>query len=212
MVVDGRDGLVIVRPDRETTCRLPQDAARVLRPQGPPRPQPRPAGASAPTASQIELLANINNLADAQAAADGRGHGRRPVPHRVPVPHPPGRARRGGAVRVLPPDHRGLAQPDRDDPDPRPRRRQDRALPRPAERGQPVHGLAVDPPLVRAPPALRAPDPGHPPRRAARQGHHALPDDHDAGRAAARQQAGRGDPRQPPPRGGPVRRGRQDRA
>ena len=37
-------------------------------------------------------------------------------------------------------------------------------------------------------------DPRHPPRRPARQGLDALPDDHHAGRAAARQQAGQGDP------------------
>ena len=60
--------------------------------------------------AQVELLANINNVADAQAADKVGRHRRRPVPHRVPVPHPPRRARRGGAVRVLPPDHRGLAR------------------------------------------------------------------------------------------------------
>ena len=51
--------------------------------------------------AQVELLANINNLADAQAAPHGRRHRRRPVPHRIPLPDPPGRPRRGGAVPAI---------------------------------------------------------------------------------------------------------------
>ena len=44
MIVDGRDGVVIVRPDQRGDLRLSQGAARVLRPQGPAGRQPRPAG------------------------------------------------------------------------------------------------------------------------------------------------------------------------
>ncbi len=50
---------------------------------------------------RLELLANVNSLADAQAAVAMGASGRRPVSHRVPVPDAPRRARRGGAARGL---------------------------------------------------------------------------------------------------------------
>ena len=212
MIVDGRDGHRH-RPARPRgDRRLSQDAARVLRPQGPARPEPRPAGRAAPTARRSSCW---------------------PTSTTSPTPRPPQKVGATGVglfrTEYLFLTHQDVPdeeeqyqhyrqiiedspEPDRDDPDPRPRRRQDGPLPRPAERGQPVHGLAVDPALVRAPPPLRAADPRHPPRRPARQGLDALPDDHHPGRAAVRQPAGRGDAAEPPPRGGAVRRGRQDRA
>ncbi len=165
IIVDGREGLVLIRPDAETTSayrKMQREFFDLKDRLVLNRDQP----ALSADGAQIDLLANINNPADAQAAEKVGRLGRRPVPDRISLPHPPGRARRGGAVPALPPDHRGLARPDRHDPDPRPRRRQDGALPRPAQRGQPVHGLAVDPALVRAPPPLRAADPRDPPGRA----------------------------------------------
>ena len=156
MIVDGRDGMVIVRPDQEATSayrKVQREFFDLKDRLIPNRDQP----ARSADGTRIELLANINNVADAQAAQKVGATGVGPVPDRVPLPDPPRRPRRGRAVRVLPPDHRELAQPDRHDPHPRPGRRQDRPLPGPAERAQPVHGLAVDPDLLREPQALRSP-------------------------------------------------------
>ena len=67
MVVDGRDGLVIVRPDREETAayRKMQREFFDLKDR---LVLNRDLPAKSADGSQIELLANINNLADAQAA------------------------------------------------------------------------------------------------------------------------------------------------
>lgn len=67
VVVDGRDGHVIINPDPETLSALFETAARVLRPQGHIGREWRPAGGHA-DGEKIQLLANINSLADAQAA------------------------------------------------------------------------------------------------------------------------------------------------
>ncbi|AGA26193.1 phosphoenolpyruvate--protein phosphotransferase [Singulisphaera acidiphila] len=67
MVVDGRDGLVLVRPDRETTAayrKLQREFFDLKDRLVLNRDQP----ARSADGSQIELLANINNLADTQAA------------------------------------------------------------------------------------------------------------------------------------------------
>ncbi|MGE3819993.1 MAG: phosphoenolpyruvate--protein phosphotransferase [Isosphaeraceae bacterium] len=68
MVVDGRDGLVIVRPDQETTAayrKLQREFFDLKDKLVLNRDQP----ALSADGTQIELLANINNLADAQAAS-----------------------------------------------------------------------------------------------------------------------------------------------
>jgi phosphotransferase system enzyme I (PtsI) len=67
MVVDGRDGLVLVRPDREATAayrKLQREFFDLKDRLVLNRDQP----AKSSDGSQIELLANINNLADTQAA------------------------------------------------------------------------------------------------------------------------------------------------
>jgi phosphotransferase system enzyme I (PtsI) len=67
MVVDGRDGLVLVRPDREATAayrKLQREFFDLKDRLVLNRDQP----ARSSDGSQIELLANINNLADTQAA------------------------------------------------------------------------------------------------------------------------------------------------
>lgn len=67
MVVDGRDGVVLVRPDRETTAayrKLQREFFDLKDRLVLNRDQP----ARSADGSQIELLANINNLADTQAA------------------------------------------------------------------------------------------------------------------------------------------------
>ncbi len=67
MVVDGRDGLVIVRPDRETTAayrKMQREFFDLKDRLVLNRDQPSMSA----DGSQIELLANINNIADAQAA------------------------------------------------------------------------------------------------------------------------------------------------
>jgi phosphoenolpyruvate-protein phosphotransferase (PTS system enzyme I) len=67
MVVDGRDGLVIVRPDREVTAayrKMQREFFDLKDRLVLNRDQPSMSADGA----QIELLANINNLADAQAA------------------------------------------------------------------------------------------------------------------------------------------------
>ena len=69
IVVDGRDGHVIVNPDPETLAAYPQAAARVLRSEGSRWPRIATSRPSPPTAMQVELLANINSVADAKAAA-----------------------------------------------------------------------------------------------------------------------------------------------
>jgi phosphotransferase system enzyme I (PtsI) len=67
MVVDGRDGLVIVRPDREATAayrKMQREFFDLKDRLVLNRDQP----AMSADGAQIELLANINNVADAQAA------------------------------------------------------------------------------------------------------------------------------------------------
>jgi phosphotransferase system enzyme I (PtsI) len=67
MVVDGRDGLVIVRPDREETAayrKMQREFFDLKDRLVLNRDEPATSSDGAP----IELLANINNLADAQAA------------------------------------------------------------------------------------------------------------------------------------------------
>ena len=67
MVVDGRDGLVIVRPDRETTAayrKMQREFFDLKDRLVLNRDQP----AMSADGTQVELLANINNVADAQAA------------------------------------------------------------------------------------------------------------------------------------------------
>src|SRR5829696_6826391 len=67
MVVDGRDGLVLVRPDREATAayrKLQREFFDLKDRLVLNRDQP----ARSADGAQIELLANINNLADTQAA------------------------------------------------------------------------------------------------------------------------------------------------
>ncbi len=67
MVVDGRDGLVIVRPDREATAayrKMQREFFDLKDKLVLNRDQP----AVSADGAQIELLANINNVADAQAA------------------------------------------------------------------------------------------------------------------------------------------------
>ena len=117
-----------------------------------------------PTASAVELLANVNSPADAAMAVYAGRQRRRPVSHRISVPDASVGARRGGTARRLPGRHRGGAEPDRDHPHARSRRRQARALLRPAERGQPVHGLAQHPPQLRLSGVLPDAAAGHPAR------------------------------------------------
>jgi phosphotransferase system enzyme I (PtsI) len=67
MVVDGRDGVVLVRPDREATMayrKMQREFFDLKDRLVLNRDQP----ARSADGSQIELLANINNVADAQAA------------------------------------------------------------------------------------------------------------------------------------------------
>ncbi len=189
-------------PDRETTAAYRKLQARVFRPQGPARTQPRPAGPSA-DGSQIELLANINNLADSQAAfkvgATGVGLFRteylflthQDVPdeeeqyqyYRQIIEDSPGCA---VTIRTL--DLGG-----------------DKTVPYLGRRSEanPFMGWRSIRLSFEHPRPVRTPDPSDPPGRAARQGQHALPDDHDPGGAAVRQQARRGDPAQPAREGVP---------
>ncbi len=67
MVVDGRDGIVIVRPDRETTTayrKMQREFFDLKDKLIANRDQP----AMSADGAQVELLANINNIADAQGA------------------------------------------------------------------------------------------------------------------------------------------------
>jgi phosphotransferase system enzyme I (PtsI) len=67
MVVDGREGVVLVRPDRETTAayrKMQREFFDLKDRLVLNRDQP----ARSADGSQLELLANINNVADAQAA------------------------------------------------------------------------------------------------------------------------------------------------
>ncbi len=115
MIVDGRDGMILLRPDQEATSayRKVQREFFNLKDR---LVANRDLPAKSADGTHIELLANINNLADAQAAHKVGATGVGPVPDRVSVSDSSRRARRGRTVRILPPDHRELAQPDRDDP------------------------------------------------------------------------------------------------
>src|SRR5262249_21854793 len=67
MIVDGRDGMVIVRPDQEATSayrKVQREFFNIKDRLVATRDQP----ALTADGTRIELLANINNLADAQAA------------------------------------------------------------------------------------------------------------------------------------------------
>ena len=71
MIVDGRDGMVLVRPDQEATSayrKVQREFFNFKDRLVPNRDQP----AMSADGTQIELLANINNVADAQAAQQGR--------------------------------------------------------------------------------------------------------------------------------------------
>ena len=130
MIVDGRDGMVIVRPDKEATSAYRKVQREFFNFKDRLFAN-RDLPARSADGTQVELLANINNLADAQAANKVGRDRRRAVPDRVSVHDPSRRAGRGGAVRVLPPDHHEFARPDRHDPHAGLGRRQDRPLPGP---------------------------------------------------------------------------------
>ena len=71
MVVDGRDGMVIVRPDKEATSawrKVQREFFNLKDRLFANRDLP----ARSADGTQVELLANINNLADAQSADQGR--------------------------------------------------------------------------------------------------------------------------------------------
>ena len=90
IVVDGRDGLVIVRPDARHDGRLSQSPARVRPPEGPIGPEPRPArrlGRRRPDRApgQHQRPRRL------ERGRRRRRLGRRPVPDRVPVPDALGR-------------------------------------------------------------------------------------------------------------------------
>ena len=68
VIVDGREGNVIVNPGPEIEKRLSQAATRILRSERSTGRHARPAGGDH-RRGPVELLANINNLPDAQAAA-----------------------------------------------------------------------------------------------------------------------------------------------
>ena len=203
MVVDGRDGMVIVRPDNEATaaCRKVQREFFNFKDR---LFANRDLPARSADGTQAELLANINNLADAQSAckvgATGVGLFRTEylfmTHHDVPgeeeqyeyyrqiIMNSPGQT---VTIRTL--DLGG-----------------DKTVPYlgPQGRGQSVHGVAVDPNLLRKLEAVRHPDAGHSPRRPARQGLDALSHDHHARRVAVHQQPGARDAQQPAARGDSV--------
>ena len=67
VIVDGRDGLVLVNPAPGDRQRLSEARTRILPPQGPTRGKSRPSRVTL-DGEPVELLANINGIADAQAA------------------------------------------------------------------------------------------------------------------------------------------------
>ena len=149
IVVDGREGHVIVNPDAETAAayRKLQREFFDLKDQ---LAENRDQRAVTADGVEVELLANINNLADAKAAVgDGRRR-RRTVSHRISVSHASRRARRRRANRRLQENHRRQSESQGHDPHARPRRRQNDSLFRPCPRGESISGLAFDPPVVRA--------------------------------------------------------------
>ena len=144
IVVDGREGLVLVRPDAEAVAayrKLQREFFDLKDRLVLNRDKPAVSADGVP----IELLANVNTVADTQSAdmvgAAGVGLFRTEylfLTHQD-VPDEQEQYEYYRQIVEASPELR------RDDPHPRPRRRQDRALSRPARRGQPVHGLAVDP-------------------------------------------------------------------
>ena len=115
MVVDGREGHVIVRPDREATMayrKVQREFFNFKDSLISNRDEP----ACSLDGTRVELLANINNLADCARGPDRRCHRRGPVPNRIPLLDSPRRSRRGRTIRILSPDRRELAGPDSDDP------------------------------------------------------------------------------------------------
>ena len=91
---------------------LPQAAARVRRPARPADREPRPGAGHAPTASASSCWPTSTARPTPPWPVQAGASRRRPVPHRVPVPDPPDRARRGGAAGRLPRGDRGGPEPD----------------------------------------------------------------------------------------------------
>ena len=158
MIVDGRDGMILLRPDQEATSayRKVQREFFNLKDR---LVANRDLPAKSADGTHIELLANINNLADAQAAhkvgATGVGLFRTEylflTHHDVPDEEEQYEYYR--QIIANSPNQ------TRDDPHTRPGRRQDRALPGSSWRAQSVHGLAVDPDLLRERQIVRHSDP-----------------------------------------------------
>ena len=191
LVVDGREGHVLVNPDTETETayrKLQREFFDLKDALAENRDQP----AITADGQHVDLLANINNLADAQAAtamgAAGVGLYRTEY---LFLTHPdvPDEEEQLAAYREI-----IAASPNRrsHDPHARPGRRQDDSLSGPRPRGQPLHGLAIDPLVVRASGVLHHADPGRCLRAAATQRRPDkrraadVSDDHHAGRDAPR--------------------------
>ena len=129
MIVDGRDGMVIVRPDKEATAayRKVQREFFNLKDR---LVANRDLPAQSADGTHVELLANINNLADAQAAhkVGATGVGLFRTEYLFLTHHDvPGEEEQYEYYRQI---IANFAQPDRHHPHPRPGRRQDRPLPR----------------------------------------------------------------------------------
>ena len=110
LIVDGREGHVLINPDAETTSaylKLQREFFDLKDTLAENRDQP----AVTADGQYVELLANINNLADAQAAVAMGAAGVGSVSHRVHLSDPSRRAGRRAAVGGLSRDHRGQPQP-----------------------------------------------------------------------------------------------------
>ena len=84
IIVDGREGLVLIRPNAETISayrKMQREFFDLKDRLVLNRDQP----AKSADGARIELLANINNPSDAQCGRAGGGVGRWPVSDRVPV-------------------------------------------------------------------------------------------------------------------------------
>ena len=109
LIVDGRDGVVIVNPDesvlaeyrlRQNQWRIDTDKLKRL----------KTSKSSTLDGTPIELMANIELL---ERCRRGKGCGRarhRPVPQRIPVPQPQRPAERRRAIRILQGGGRGAGR------------------------------------------------------------------------------------------------------
>ncbi len=176
LIVDGTGGTVVVHPEEQTLLAYEERQASYERYK---------AVITRESHLKAETIDGAPLRGDGQHRAARGGvlgpqlrRGRdRPVPHRVPVPGPPGVPVGKRALRTLQGRRGGDGAPAGDHPHPRHQRRQGPGRAPRHRRGQPGPGSARHPLLPEATRGLQDPAAGHPAGRRLRQRAAAVPHD-----------------------------------